>query len=198
MIWEAVTAGTVDFLVFISSGQRSHQDENITQLWDHVNPLKDWKCHFCTSQKTWTSGSCWTLPPYLQRAKVMSYLCFIKLAPNKEVQFRSRLEMSYLNQLGWSPCGVLGCYSDGGFSLWKTSLVFSSTSVAEFTWGWAGGSLDVAHLTDMAVTLVSAWAEQSNTAVVPLSADVIAMHRPAVWSANPNNTSCLAEVVKWQ
>lgn len=29
----------------------------------------------------------------------MSYLCFIKLAPNKEVKFRSRIEMRYLNQL---------------------------------------------------------------------------------------------------
>lgn len=163
VIWEAVTAGTVDFLVFISSGQRSHQDENITQLWDHVNPLKDSKCHFRTCQKTWTSGSCRTLPPYLKRANVMSYLCFIKLARNKEVTFRSRLEMS---EPAEDYVGVLGCYGDGGSSLWKASLVFSSTSVAKFTWGWAGESLDVAHLTDMAVTLVSAWAEQSNTAVV--------------------------------
>lgn len=44
----------------------------------------------------------------------MSYLCFIKLARNEEVTFRSRLEMS---EPAEDYVGVLGCYGDGGSSL---------------------------------------------------------------------------------
>lgn len=68
----------------------------------------------------WLSDELCVLPIHLRGGK-------------NEVELRGTVAMTCHTQLGRWPCRMLWCYIGGAFFLLKTSLVFKSTSGAEFT-----------------------------------------------------------------